>query len=142
MDASHFLNSERSMFALTMNDNVFVLIEDPGAPNHTEVDTQGPPPTHFRSNYLTLSPPGALEHLLKQLKARWTPVRQSNNAQRGQQVIIEGQVFGIGTDWIVRAGHVYLAGGALNGMLLEVSLSRSLSMYVLTHFRRNIFQYL
>ncbi|KAH7880242.1 uncharacterized protein C8R40DRAFT_1165147 [Lentinula edodes] len=43
-------------------------------------------PTHYRTTFLTLNPPGALEQLLAQLKARWVPVRQTstNNAQRGQ----------------------------------------------------------
>jgi len=34
---------------------------------------------------------------------------------------LEGFVFAIGNDWIVRVGHVVLAGGAVKGMLLEVS---------------------
>ncbi|KAJ4466081.1 hypothetical protein C8J55DRAFT_544503 [Lentinula edodes] len=54
-------------------------------------------PTHYRTTFLTLNPPGALEQLLAQLKARWVPVRQTstNNAQRGQasghQLLIKGQ---------------------------------------------------
>ncbi|EIN10652.1 hypothetical protein PUNSTDRAFT_63660 [Punctularia strigosozonata HHB-11173 SS5] len=147
---------ERSMWALTMNDNVFVLLEDLAAPYHSEVaaaaqaHTQaqaqatqssehghthaahhqpfiGPP--HYRSTFVTLSPPGALEELIDQLGAHWKPVRQSGAppnrnqpAQRvaqGQQVTVEGAIYKIGTDWLVRAGHVILAGGALKGMLLE-----------------------
>lgn len=38
----------------------------------------------------------------------------------GQQLSVEGAVYTIGTDFIVRAGNVVLAGGAVKGMLLEV----------------------
>ncbi|KAJ7590982.1 hypothetical protein C8J56DRAFT_934391 [Mycena floridula] len=125
------LPSERTMCALTMNDKVFVLLEDPLAPARADILTAGPDatyiqnPTHYRTTFLTLNPPGALEQLLSQLKARWTAVRQTGNniSQRGptsgQQLLIEGLIFGIGTDWLVRVGNVILAGGAVKGMLLE-----------------------
>jgi len=125
--------SERTMFTLQMYDNVFVLLEDPLALTRADVvqaiaDKAVPPnfqPSHYRTTFLTLNPPGALEQLLAQLKARWVPVRQvlTSAAQRGQtsghQLIIEGQVFGIGTDWVVRVGIVTMTGGEMKGMLLE-----------------------
>ncbi|KAK0487001.1 hypothetical protein EDD18DRAFT_1192791 [Armillaria luteobubalina] len=117
--------SERSMCALTMGENVFVLLDDPGAPSRTEAEDLTQPPTHYRTTFLTLSPPGALEHLLAQLKARWVSVRQSTaniaprNQAAGPQLLIDGHVFSIGTDWIVRIGNVVLSGGAVKGMLLE-----------------------
>ncbi|KAJ3555829.1 hypothetical protein NM688_g2360 [Phlebia brevispora] len=126
------------MYALTLNDNVFVLTEDGAAPGRNDLLQQQVPeghiptplvgpgaPPHFRWTYLTLSPPGALEELIQQLRARWVPVRQSRagSMQRshasGQQIFIEGVVFSIGTDFIVRVGNVVLAGGAVKGMLLE-----------------------
>jgi hypothetical protein len=67
-----------------------------------------------------------MEQLLAQLRARWVAVRQavSSAPQRGQstgqQLNIDGNVFAIGNDWLVRAGNVILAGGAVKGMLLEV----------------------
>jgi len=115
-----------------MNENVFVLLEDPLAPTRADIvanpsDGTTYQPTHYRNTFLTLSPPGALEQLLSQLKARWVPVRQSANTnmgQRGQvsgpQLVIDGHIFAIGTDWIVRVGNVILAGGAVKGMILEV----------------------
>lgn len=125
------------MFTLQMYDNVFVLLEDPLALTRADVvqaiaDKAVPPnfqPSHYRTTFLTLNPPGALEQLLAQLKARWVPVRQvlTSAAQRGQtsghQLIIEGQVFGIGTDWVVRVGIVTMTGGEMKGMLLEVRSS-------------------
>jgi hypothetical protein len=53
-------------------------------------------------------------------------VRQSGqnapqrNQTTGQQLLIDGYVFAIGSDWIVRVGNVILTGGAVKGMLLEV----------------------
>jgi hypothetical protein len=118
-----------------MNDNVFVLLEDPLAPTRADVLAAAPPgqasaylqgPTHYRTTFLTLRPPGALEPLLAQLKARWVSVRQSapgvpqRGQTAGQQLLIEGHIFAIGNDWLVRVGNVILAGGAVKGMLLEV----------------------
>ena len=117
-----------------MNENVFVLLEDPLAPTHLDAPSgpQGQPitflsgPSHYRATFLTLRPPGALEQLLSQLRARWVSVRQSgqNAPQRGQttgqQLLIDGYIFAIGSDWIVRVGNVILTGGAVKGMLLEV----------------------
>ncbi|OCH94094.1 hypothetical protein OBBRIDRAFT_817438 [Obba rivulosa] len=125
--------AERSMCTLTMNENVFVLLEDPAAPMKADVQqmAEADPtaviyPPHFRSTFLTLSPPGALEQLLAQLKARWVSVRQAaapaagqKAATTGQQLVIDGHIYAIGQDWLVRAGNVILAGGAVKGMLLE-----------------------
>ncbi|KAI9063068.1 hypothetical protein FKP32DRAFT_1676960 [Trametes sanguinea] len=132
--------AERSMCALTMNDNVFVLLEDPAAPMHSEYQQKAaelaqtqpgvalPPPAHYRHTFPTLSPPGALEQLLAQLRARWVSVRQTSSGSSapgqkaqgtGQMLTVEGHVYSIGTDWLVRAGNVLLAGGAVKGMFLE-----------------------
>jgi len=135
--------AERTMCALTMSENVFVLLEDPMAPTRADVLQQaaasGDPspnpsillaaPSHYRATFLTLSPPGALEQLLDQLHARWTPVRQSGpsgsasqpsrSQATGQQLTIDGHIYAIGNDWLVRAGNVILAGGAVKGMFLE-----------------------
>ncbi|KAF8913927.1 hypothetical protein CPB84DRAFT_1956727 [Gymnopilus junonius] len=130
------ITSERNMYALTMDENVFILLEDPAAPSRTDVQAAAVPgqeeawlqnnPPHYRTTFLTLRPPGALEQLLEQIKARWVPVRSTSTSigQRnllggGQQLTIEGHIFAIGTDWLVRIGNVVLAGGQVKGMLLE-----------------------
>lgn len=119
-----------------MDNNVFVLLEDPSAPTRGDVLAAAPPgqeeaylngPSHYRTTFLTLKPPGALEQLLVQLKARWLSVRQTSNQPHrgqssGQQLSIDGHIFAIGTDWLVRIGNVLLAGGAVKGMLLEVHM--------------------
>ena len=94
------------MCALTMEDNVFVHVEDPAAPTKADVLAAAPPgqeaaylqiPTHYRTTFLTLTPPNALEQILSQLKARWVPVRQSSGTQKAQvlgpQLTIEGHIF-------------------------------------------------
>ncbi|KAI0053528.1 hypothetical protein FA95DRAFT_1632059 [Auriscalpium vulgare] len=114
---------ERTLSTLTMNQNVFVQLDDPMAPTRADLAAmasqdpsnpaaQMPDPTHYRSTFLTLTPPGALEQLLNLLRARW-------NSTRVQQLAIEGYIFSIGNDWIIRAGNVILGGGAVKGMLLE-----------------------
>jgi hypothetical protein len=122
-----------------MNENVFVLLEDPSAPSRADVLAAGPQgqePTHYRTTFLTLRPPGALEQLMVQIRARWVSVRQSTsvalqrNQTAGQQLLIDGNIFAIGTDWLVRAGNVILAGGAVKGMLLEVS-----SLFIISSLR-------
>lgn len=123
------------MCALTINDHVFVLLEDPSAPTRADVLQNASDEKdihagvlHYRTTFLTVSPLGNLEQLLAQLRARWVPVRQTTNmAQRGQgltqHLTIEGKVFAIGNDWLVRTGNVVLTGGAVKGMLLEVRCS-------------------
>lgn len=142
------------MCTLTMNNHVFVLLEDFNAPSRADYlaalaqSEQSPgtgpanpssspsnkqfshiqlaEPPHYRNTFLTVSPPGALEQLITQLNARWTLTRQPNPNNRNQlsamsnQLVIDGSIFGIGTDWLVRIGNVILAGGAVKGMLLEV----------------------
>jgi len=119
--------SERNMCTLTMDDTVFVLLDDPAAPTRADylqhlADGHNYTPSHYRNTFLTLSPPGALDQLLTQLRARWVPVRQGTGMKgqgTGQQLTIDGSIYAIGTDWIVRAGNVILAGGAVKGILLE-----------------------
>ncbi|EAU90384.2 hypothetical protein CC1G_00768 [Coprinopsis cinerea okayama7 len=123
---------ERTMLTVTMGENVFVLLEDPGAPTRSEAVERGltEPMTHYRSTFLTVRPPGALEQLLVQLKARWMPVRQAattrntsasatNALYTASELNIEGKVFQVGSDWLVRVGMVKNK-ETMRGMLLEV----------------------
>lgn len=152
------------MFTLTMGENAFVLIDDPGAPspqewiesylaNHQSAappsqkspPTSGakmgtepskppikvPPQPHYRYTFVTVRPNNALEHILQQLRARWSFSRQSAQGQRaplGKQGVqppslnIDGSIFALGKDWLVRIGNVSVSGG-MKGMVLEVSLT-------------------
>ena len=84
-------------------------------------------PPHYRTTLVTTEPVGALEALLSQLGTRWASTRQQGAASKnqpassGNQLVIEGSFFTVGSDWILRIGNVTLAGGALKGMLLEAS---------------------
>ena len=132
------VTTERTMYAITMEENAFIILEDLAAPTKADVLSAAPPgqeipylqnPSHYRNTFVTLRPAMGLEQLLAQTKARWVPVRQtsSGNAMRtqpltgGQQLTVDGHIFGIGTDWLVRIGNVTLASGVVKGMLLEVS---------------------
>ncbi|OCB90871.1 hypothetical protein A7U60_g1895 [Sanghuangporus baumii] len=145
----HGFQADRSMCVITMNNVSFVSLEDPAAPQVSDVvalaqatgnqpESAGSPtgstrgkhahhiePSHYRTTFVTVSPPGALETLLGQLGTRWTSTRQQSANLRsqamnaGNQLTIEGSIFSIGTDWRVRVGNVHLAGGAVKGMLLE-----------------------
>jgi len=146
----------RSMVTVTMNDALFVLIEDPSVPIHdpqtpgspdvplaagdqeqtlpefiNPVPTEDPQQiTHRRTSYVVIRPPESLDLLLNQLQAKWVPSRQSSSNLTsksqgiigGPHVTIEGLVFSVGTDWIIRAGNIMLAGGTTRGMLLEVCI--------------------
>ena len=125
------------MYAITMDENVFVILEDPAAPTKVDVLSAAPSgqeipylqnPSHYRSTFITIQPSGSLEQLLSQTKARWVPVRHassSNNPRTqplagGPQLTVDGLVFAIGTDWLVRIGNVVMASGVVKGILLEV----------------------
>jgi hypothetical protein len=104
----------------------------------TQTQSTGPiphfrPPPHYLMNLFTVKPPGAVEHMLAQLRAHWTPIRQGlqtdrSNAQRatGYHIMVEGTTFKIGQDWAVRVGNVSLAGGAQKGLLVEVIFADNL----------------
>lgn len=147
MNGAFIWCSSSNVADIRLIENVFVWLEDPAAPTRGDILAQAAAsgesaqnqalilagPSHYRTTFLTLNPPGALEQLITQLKARWVPVRQSgvtgtqpsrtqNQSQTsGQQLTIDGHIYAIGSDWLVRAGNVILAGGAVKGMFLEVS---------------------
>ncbi|KAF6761801.1 hypothetical protein DFP72DRAFT_879679 [Ephemerocybe angulata] len=154
-------SSERSIFTVTMNDTVFVLLEDPMAPVHAEARALGltEPLTHYRNNFLTMRRPGDLEKLMVMLKARWMPVRHAagatqnaslismgagtglgmgptggtatgggpgrghpgappNNPLAAAEITVEGKVFSLGTDWLLRIGLVR-SKDLVKGILME-----------------------
>ncbi|KAI5893256.1 uncharacterized protein SCHCODRAFT_02621261 [Schizophyllum commune H4-8] len=118
------IGAERSMttFTQTSPDAAFVLIEDPLAMqgSMSAMSQDQPTPSHYQYTLVPVSPPGALEQLLQQLNAPWT-MRQAGGGsnQSGRQLLIDGHIFTIGSDWVVCVGNVILAGGTLKGMILE-----------------------
>lgn len=101
------------------------------SPSQTQSNPPLPPfrlPPHYSMNMFTVRSPGALEHLIGQLRARWVPVRQNTQSDRtgaqrgpGYHITIEGTVYQVGTDWRVRVGNVNIPGGGTRGVLIEVS---------------------
>lgn len=155
---SRGFQTDRSMCIITMNNVSFVSLEDPAAPQVSDIvalsqssaippdsaasstisthgkhslHNQNIEPPHYRTTFVTVSPPGALETLLAQLGAHWMPTRQQSANPRsqalsaGNQIVIDGSIFSIGTDWLVRVGNVHITGGAVKGMLLEVSRKKN-----------------
>jgi hypothetical protein len=147
---------ERTMCTLTISENTFVLVEDPGVPGWSQVqelrisheqeqlaaqaqavaEGSAPPPLHpfrppphYNLNIYTVKAPGSLEHMLGQLRSRWTQIRHGVHPGRadapqragGNHATIDGTIFRVGQDWIVRVGNVIMAGGNVKGLLVEVS---------------------
>lgn len=149
-------SSERSIFTVTMDDTVFVLLEDPLAPPHCDTTEDL---THYRNTFLAVRPPGNLENLLVMLKARWMPVRHAagntqntgmvsmgagtglgmgptggagtgggagkghagaapNNPLAAAELTVEGRIYSLGTDWLVRVGLVR-SKESTKGMVME-----------------------
>ncbi|KZT66021.1 hypothetical protein DAEQUDRAFT_730788 [Daedalea quercina L-15889] len=127
---------ERPLYTVTMNENTFVMLEDPAAPNRGDYlklkasQEQGQPqqpfvpapPPHYHYTLVTVSPPGALEQLMSHLGVvgkRWVRTGGEKGQGSGHHLSVDGLIFSIGNDWLVRFGHVMLAGGSIKGMLIE-----------------------
>ena len=131
------------------SDNVFVLVDDPTALARSDFLQLAPheapqfDPTHYRQTYVTANPPGALEQLLDQLRAPWVSGRNHPQNQGGSQrfqdsgvqLSVTGQVYTVGTDWIVRAGNVAISGGTMKGLLLEESQPSLFAFHCLTQLK-------
>lgn len=111
-------NFERLMWSINMADVAFVLIEDATMVSRAEqaaaaegsANAERPP--HYRNTLVTVTPPNSLEQLLNQTKAPWTRTTQP-------LIVIDGAIFTVGTDWVIRAGNVVMPGGLVKGLLLE-----------------------
>ncbi|KAG8904165.1 hypothetical protein FRB99_002146 [Tulasnella sp. 403] len=86
------------------------LAEDPLAPVPTR-------PPHYRNTYLTLSPPSSLSIFFQQLGGLWS--NKINAAQ--PDIEIQGGVYAIGDDIIIRVGKVSQR-GELKGVVIEAEL--------------------
>lgn len=116
----------RTINTITLGDNVFVLCEDTAAPSRNRLGGARPQ-GHYRSTYLTISPPAALQTLLHQLGGNWS------NRLPGAfpDVDVNGVVYGVGDDVVIRIGKV-MQRGEMKGMVIEVRGSRTLGCVELT----------
>ncbi|KZT62089.1 hypothetical protein CALCODRAFT_479290 [Calocera cornea HHB12733] len=86
-------------------------------------------PAHFRTTFVTLKPPNSLDMLLMNLRASWIPGRQIGEreawnrawqaAGNAPHLTLDGFIFHIGSDWIVRVGNLSSPAGGAKGMILE-----------------------
>ncbi|KZO94840.1 hypothetical protein CALVIDRAFT_599587 [Calocera viscosa TUFC12733] len=86
-------------------------------------------PAHFRTTFVTLKPPNSLDMLLINLRASWIPGRQIGEreawnrawqaAGNAPHLTLDGFIFHIGSDWIVRVGNLSSPAGGAKGMILE-----------------------
>lgn len=112
----------RSIYAVSTAEHAYVLLED------QSIDLTGAELLHPRVSFVTITPPESLPAMLSQVAGNWTSSRH-NAAQTGRgvvmggmpQVQIEGHVYSVGGDWLIRIANVTQAGGALRGLVIEAS---------------------
>jgi hypothetical protein len=118
------------MFAVTTPDASHVTITEDGEmvprtnASDGEANTERASRQHL--SFVTLSSPSSLEPFLAQLGPKWGPLRQTvgpaARVQGGIHLQIDGFVFWLGSDWIIRVGNVTQAGVAgPRGIVLEVN---------------------
>ncbi|KAH7105652.1 hypothetical protein BKA62DRAFT_398760 [Auriculariales sp. MPI-PUGE-AT-0066] len=100
---------DSQLYTISSPDTTYALIDDSAAPLRFDATSETVQPTHFRETFVTVS--GSIDDLLLNTKAPW--------ARTGMHVQIDGLVFAIGTDWVVRVGNILLPGGQNRGLLLE-----------------------
>jgi len=110
----------RSIFAASTNDHAYAVIEDASA------DSSSNSP-HPRISFVTLTPPEALGAMLAMVAGNWTVSRTNaalQNTRAGitmsnvSQLALEGFVYAIGTDWVIRVGIVR-HGQTPKGLVIE-----------------------
>lgn len=117
----------RSLYTVSTNDSTFCVLEDLAVQSDTSNGQD-----HPRSTFVTVSSPQNIASMLLQISGRWSTSRQgaSSNGEGGKagggggHLLIDGFVFSIGKDWIVRVAKVTQAGGAgllVKGIVIEVS---------------------
>jgi hypothetical protein len=88
-----------------------------------------PEPLHFRNTLISFKA-RVVETLIDQLGGAWTsqPMKIVSGPMMGRpsgglthRLKIEGTVFSVGSDWIVRVGSVYAAGDQFKGVIMEAS---------------------
>lgn len=85
-------------------------------------------PLHYRNTLLSYKT-GTMEAFINQLGGAWTfqPMKTISGPNLGRssgglthRLKIEGNVFSVGSDWIVRVGSVYATGEVFKGVIMEV----------------------
>lgn len=100
-----------------------------GAPE-SELQTDPPAPAHYRHTLINFKLP-LMEALLDQLGGPWStqPPRATNSMQMmgrntggvTHRLKIDGYIWSIGADWIVRVASVFAGGDQFKGIIMEVN---------------------
>jgi len=102
----------------------------PGVPDsQLDLTEEEPEPLHYRNTLISFKT-RVIETLIDQLEGAWAsqPIRVMSGPMMGRpsgglthRLKIEGTVFSVGSDWIVRVGSVYSTGEQFKGVIMEVS---------------------
>lgn len=112
----------RSIFAASTNHHTYAVIEDSSASLNNSVAA------HPRISFVTIASFDSLGPMLSMIAGNWTASRtnaaiQNNRAglavNNQTQLGLDGFVYSIGTDWVVRIGTVR-HGQAPKGVFIEV----------------------
>ncbi|KIM25859.1 hypothetical protein M408DRAFT_314411 [Serendipita vermifera MAFF 305830] len=101
----------------------------PGLPDAQLGLIEEPPePLHYRNTLISFKT-SSMEAFINQLGGAWTsqPVKTISGPNLGRpsgglthRLKIEGHVFSVGSDWIVRVGSVYATGDQFKGVIMEI----------------------
>jgi hypothetical protein len=103
----------------------------PGVPDsQLDLTEEEPEPLHYRNTLISFRA-RVIETLIDQLGGAWAsqPNKPTFGPMMGRpsgglthRLKIEGTVFSVGSDWIVRVGSVYAVGDQFKGVIMEASL--------------------
>lgn len=115
-------NAKPFIYAVSTNEKMYAVLED-----NTIDAISKKHPDHPRITFVTITPPQNFAPFLSQISGNWTTARTqggkgaatSGGAAHSANLLIDGFVFSVGKDWLVRTANVTQSGGALKGCVIE-----------------------
>jgi hypothetical protein len=112
----------RTIYSVSTSTATYALLEDQA------VDLTGSDRSNPRVTFVSITPPESLQSMLAQIAGNWSASRP-NAAVPGRSVVpagvgqvhLDGHVYSVGTDWLVRIGNVTQPGGVHKGIVIEVN---------------------
>ena len=113
----------RTIYSVSTTSGTYALLEDQA------VDLTGSERSNPRVTFVTITPPESLPSMLGQIAGNWSASRHNATAPSGRglvppgagQVLLDGYVYSVGNDWLVRIGNVTQSGNVHKGIVIEVS---------------------
>jgi len=110
----------RTIYSVSTSTATYALLEDQA------VDLTGSDRSNPRVTFVAITPPESLPSMLAQIAGNWSASRP-NAAVPGRSVLpagagqvhLDGHVYSVGTDWLVRIGNVTQPGGVHKGIVIE-----------------------